>query len=296
MNNMESLFIPYDATTVLPTGNVLVLAPHPDDEVFGCGGAIMQHVAQRNPVTVIIVTDGQAATTHLDEASLLNYIKIRQQESRKASQILGYTNPKFWNIADRTLECNNELIQRLIQVIQQNQITQVYAPSVMEVHPDHYALAMLAVEAVKYCGDNVTLAMYEVGVPLYPNMLLDITSVLQRKSEAIACFNSQLNILDYSHQLQSLNGYRSYTLSPLVKAAEAYYVVDSTTLQQQPWRRFGNSRQNVELEEVYSKIKQLETTITQQSNELSTVYNSHSWRLTTPLRWLNSLMRKVVKK
>ncbi len=293
---MEAQFIPYNVTTVLPTGNVLVLAPHPDDEVFGCGGAIMQHVAQNNPVTVIIATDGQAATTHSDKSSLLNYIEIRKQESRKAAQILGYTNPEFWDIADRTLECNNELIQRLIQTIEYQQITQIYAPSVMEVHPDHHALATLAVEAVKCCGEKVRLAMYEVGVPLHPNMLLYITQVLKRKQAAIASFRSQLEILDYSHQLQSLNGYRSYTLSPQVKAAEAYYVVDGATLQNQPWRKFGNSQQSVVLEEAYGKIKQLETAVTQQAYELTTVYNSRSWRLTTPLRWLNNLLRTLREK
>jgi len=287
---MESLFIPYDVTTVLPTGNVLILAPHPDDEVFGCAGAIIQHVAQGNPVTVIIVTDGRAATTHINTDSLLKYIEIRKQESRKAAQVLGYNNPEFWDIADRTLECNDELTKRLVHVIEEKQITQVYAPSVMEVHPDHYALAMLAVAAVRRCGEIVSLAMYEIGVPLHPNMLLDITPISKRKQEAIAGFRSQLDILDYSQQLQSLNGYRSYTLSPQVKAAEAYYVVDGAALQTQPWRIFGKSRQTVALEDAYTKINELETTIAQQAHELTTVYKSRSWRLTAPLRWLNSFL------
>ena len=131
--------------------------------------------------------------------------------------------------------------------------------------------------------------MYEIGVPLHPNMLLDITQFIERKQAAIDCFRSQLDILDYSHQLQSLNGYRSYTLSSQVKAAEAYYVIDGATLQNEPWRKFGNSQQSVMLEEAYSKIKQLEATMAQQVHELTTVYNSRSWRLTAPLRWLNKI-------
>ncbi|MEZ5673467.1 MAG: hypothetical protein R3E08_14275 [Thiotrichaceae bacterium] len=52
---MESQFIPYSVTTV-PAGRTLILAPYPDDEVFGCGGAIMQHVAQNDEIAVMALT------------------------------------------------------------------------------------------------------------------------------------------------------------------------------------------------------------------------------------------------
>jgi LmbE family N-acetylglucosaminyl deacetylase len=239
---MESSFIPYTATTILPQGNVLVLAPHPDDEAFGCAGAIMQHVAQGNSVSVIILTDGSAAIAHPDNDSLLKYIETRQQESRQAAKLLGYGEPEFWCLTDRTLECNEALIQRLLNTIKEKHITQVYAPSVAEIHPDHYALAMSAVAAVRRCGESVSLAMYEIGVPLHPNVLLDITPVIQRKQEVMACFTSQLAIQKYDYQIRGLNAYRSYTLAPEVMAAEAYNVLNGIELQT-PMRLFGRSRQ-----------------------------------------------------
>jgi len=240
---MESLFIPYTATTLLPTGHVLVLAPHPDDEIFGCGGAIMQHLAQENPVSVIIATDGSAATTHPDQESRSNYIKTRQQESYHAAKILGYGNPDFLGITDRTLECSEALIQQLFDYIQDKQITQVYAPSVMEIHPDHYTLAIIAVEAVRRCGESVSLAMYEIGAPLHPNVLLDITRFFKRKQEAMACFVSQLAIQEYDRHIEGLNSYRCYTLPKTVRAVEGFYVVDGATLQK-PDKLFGRSRQS----------------------------------------------------
>jgi LmbE family N-acetylglucosaminyl deacetylase len=239
---MESSFVPYTATTELPPGNVLVLAPHPDDEVLGCAGAIMQHVAQGHSVSVIILTDGSAATAHPDSKSLLNYIKKRQQESRQAAKILGYGEPEFWGLTDRTLTCNDTLIKRLLDSIKEKQITRVYAPSVTEIHPDHYALAMSAVEAVR--GESVSLAMYEIGVPLHPNMLLDITPVFKRKQEAMACFISQLDIQKYDSHIKGLNVYRTYTLPAQVKAAEAYYVLNGLEFTQ-AWQLFGRSQQTI---------------------------------------------------
>ncbi len=242
----ESSFIPYTATVHLPTGRVLILAPHPDDEVFGCAGAILRHVAQGDSVTVIVVTDGRAATTHVDEHSLLNYIKLRQQESRTAASLLGYGTPEFWGEIDRKLDCSEVMIQKLLNEIERLKVTRLYAPSPLEIHPDHYALALIALEAVKRYRQPITLVMYEVGIPLYPNILLDITPFFDQKQQAVQCFTSQRHLLKKGRPLQALNIYRTYTLPDTVTAAEAYYEIDNVTLQAQPWRCWGYSRQTVQ--------------------------------------------------
>jgi len=272
---MESTFIPYTATTSLPKGKVLVLAPHPDDEIFGCAGAIIQHIAQGDPVKVIIVTDGSAATNHSDTNSRLDYIEIRKQESRQAAKILGYGIPEFWDIVDRTLTYDERLIQGLCDSIQTNEISQVYAPSLAEIHPDHNVLANLAVEATRRC--KITLTMYEIGIPLRPNILLDITPYLKQKKKAMDCFASQLKIQDYRRHILCLNGYRSYTLPPQVIVAEAYYRFDDDypTLAITP----------TQLVQDFVKLTQ----------ELDRVYKSRSWRLTAPLRWLGFTIRKFRK-
>jgi len=59
------------------------------------------------------------------------------------------------------------------------------------------------------------------------------------------------------------------------------------------WRLFGNSQQTKVLEQAYRKISELETQLAEKNGELSMIYNSHSWRLTMPLRWLKSLVRKI---
>ena len=63
MHPSEAEIIPYHASPVpAAPGGVLVLAPHPDDEVFGCGGTIAGHVQAGHPVHVVLLTAGFVLT------------------------------------------------------------------------------------------------------------------------------------------------------------------------------------------------------------------------------------------
>ncbi|MCH5376455.1 MAG: PIG-L family deacetylase, partial [Planctomycetes bacterium] len=83
---------------------MLVLAPHPDDEVIGCGGAILRHVDQGDAVTVVLVTDGAAAMPDGDTADRESYRTIRLAESRSAAKVLGYCELITWQVEDRQLQ------------------------------------------------------------------------------------------------------------------------------------------------------------------------------------------------
>jgi|WetSurMetagenome_2_1015567.scaffolds.fasta_scaffold18505_4 LmbE family N-acetylglucosaminyl deacetylase len=238
---MEQDYIPYHAEINPPQGNVLILAPHPDDEVFGCGAIIMRHLAQGDAVSVIIATDGHAAVIHDNEQAKQNYILNRYQESKNAAQILGYEDLHFWEFPDRGLKYNSLAVEKTIQAIQTFQAALVYAPSIFEIHPDHFNLAQIAIDAVITTKSN--LMMYEIGIPLHPNFLLDMTDLKERKRQAMQCFFSQTQLNDYISVIESLNIYRTYTLPENVKAAEGFYQISGEILQETPLLRFGKTRQ-----------------------------------------------------
>src|SRR5665647_2332725 len=104
---MESDLIPYSASHGLPAQAVLVLAPHPDDEVFGCGGAIAAHVRAGVPLQVLILTDG----------AVFGNATTRANESLAAAGLLGYGEPEFWRLPDRSLRYSEELVQRIVEKI-----------------------------------------------------------------------------------------------------------------------------------------------------------------------------------
>ena len=62
---------------------VLVVAPHPDDEVFGVGGTILRHVADGDAVHVLICTRGEVSRFGAE------HIETVQNEARRVHEFLG---------------------------------------------------------------------------------------------------------------------------------------------------------------------------------------------------------------
>lgn len=223
----EQQLIPYQAVREIPARSVLVLAPHPDDEVFGCGGTLARHAAAGIPVHVVVATDGGFCAEAADRSTL---VATREAESRAAAAVLGVPAPEFWRIPDRTLRYGEALVDRVVAAIRARDADLVFAPSPCEAHPDHSALAMAVIEAVRRIGVGVRLALYEIGVPLRPNTLVDIGDLLEKKHAAMHCFASQLTRQRYDEQIEALNRFRAYTLPPEVVAAEAFEVVGAADI------------------------------------------------------------------
>ncbi len=173
----------------LPRGPVVVVAPHPDDEVIGCGGAIAFHVARGDAVHVVQVTGGEAG----DPKQRLggDLVALRLREAAAAAKLLGVTSLRGLSFRDGTLAPNAELIDALQTQVDQLCPTLVYAPSLLECHPDHLATALATGRALARSPLLVRWLGYEVNHPTLASFLLDITPWIDLKREALACFASQ---------------------------------------------------------------------------------------------------------
>ncbi|MCX5875942.1 MAG: PIG-L family deacetylase [Deltaproteobacteria bacterium] len=213
----------------LPTAQrVLAFAPHPDDEVFGCGGMLALLGNQGCLVSVIVVTDGAAG----GRSAAGDLARIRAHESRKAAGVLGLSAPTFWGLSDRGLAYGELLVERVKTAIAEAEADLVLLPSPTELHPDHQALALAGAEALRRLGGDRRALFYEINLPLpSPNLVIDITSVFEQKRAAMACFSSQLEEQPYDRRIEGLNRFRSYFLGPHAEAAEAYVILDAASIQ-----------------------------------------------------------------
>lgn len=251
MLKKESGLVPYEAVKKIRQGRALVFAPHPDDEVFGCGGAIVSHLRDGDPVQVVILTDGGHPLSPEHHGS--DYPVTRRKESLEAASVLGYGEPVFWDFPDQGLEYNEKLIAKILEFMVSYRPEIVYLPNYQEIHPDHRVTSAAVTEAARRHQEPVTLAYYEVGQPITPNLLLDISDIREQKQKAIACFVSQLKVQSYLEQVSALNIFRTYTLPKTVIAAEAYFIIETSRI------NFGSHLWYVDLPSTdYSTVKAIE--------------------------------------
>lgn len=219
MHPSESSIIPYQESALPEAKGVLVLAPHPDDEIFGCGGALARHQQAGHRIQVVLLTTGAFGSSE-DVAS--DYAADRLEESARAADVLGLAPPVCWGLPDRGMRYGEELISRVLLAITEADANVVYAPSPWELHPDHRVVALTAMEAVRRASDDVHLYLYEVSAPLQPNTLLNVTSVWPQKQEAMRKFKSQDAKLPYESFITALNRFRALTLFPAAEYVEAF--------------------------------------------------------------------------
>jgi LmbE family N-acetylglucosaminyl deacetylase len=229
---VERELIPYEAST-FTARRALVLAPHADEEVFGCAAAIADLRARGADVVVAILTDG--AADEPDPAARARVAAARAGESRAALQALGGGRVEAGTLPDRgLLERRDDLARELARLLTTHGPDLVFAPSPSEIHPDHRAVADALLDAARgplaAALAAARIAFYEVSQPIRPNFLLDATPHLAAKRSAIAAFPTQLAARAYGRYLLGLNAYRAMTLGPEVEAAEAFFVVDGAAL------------------------------------------------------------------
>lgn len=181
--------------------DVLVVAPHPDDEVLGCGGTIRRHVLDGEQVTVAIVTRG----TPLFPAAQVKRVRA---EAKAAADLLGVHELLFLDLPVTTLHLipEHELNAAFCGLIDKTRPRTVLLPFPGDRHEDHRQTFDAAMVAVRtdgrrhrvdhvMCYETVSETHWHAaGIePAFdPNRLVDITDTLGDKLAAMRAYASQL--------------------------------------------------------------------------------------------------------
>lgn len=205
-----------------PGDRALILSPHPDDDVFGCGATILKHRRDRDKVRVVYFCDGSKGNKEGIRDQLLSV--RRQKESRQAASILGVEDLVFWNYRDGQLQSTRVIIKALVNILTDFRPDIIYLPSVVDLHPDHRAVVEIFLAAGQLTDLNPTIwcYSYEVWTPQLPNRLVDISREIDLKKQAVACHKSQLTNRPYDAAIIDLNSYRG-KISGAGIYAEAFF-------------------------------------------------------------------------
>lgn len=202
--------------------NVLVLAPHPDDEVIGCGGILCNHSARGDRVVAVFLTSGELGLKRLPREKAW---QIREAEAAQAARILKLAALEFLRLRDWFV--GEELKKGallLLPILKREQPRLIYLPHAKEWHPDHQAAWPLLKSALAKAGlkRNPALRSYEVWTPLASvDHVQDISAVMPRKLRALRAHRSQLGEFDYVAAVKGLNQFRG-ALAGKCRYAEAF--------------------------------------------------------------------------
>ena len=208
--------------------SALVFAPHPDDEVLGCGGTIVLKVQASTRVKVIVMTDGRAS--HRGLIAEDDLVSMRRAEAQDAARRLGLTDADyvFLDFEDHRLqEYRDAAFERVVQIISQFVPDEIYLPHRNDGLGDHVETNRIVRRAVASVRKPVTLLEYPVwlwnGWPWTPGNVrygtgvmrpllgnardimeivltcrarVDISSVLHRKLDVLSAYRSQLQRLN----------------------------------------------------------------------------------------------------
>ena len=177
----------------LGTDPVLLLAPHPDDEAIGAGGALLAHRAAGAAVHVAYMTDGGGIGIGRGELS-----EIRRGEARAAGERLGATQT-FWDHADTELTNDPPTVAAMEKLLDEVSPKRIYVPSFFDTHFDHFATGQILVDAVRQSGWSGTICGYEVwdAVP-FPNYLVDVSPHAVARDEVLACYHTPHETTDFT--------------------------------------------------------------------------------------------------
>ncbi len=140
--------------------STLVVAPHPDDESLSCAGLIGLLRDQHAAVTVLAVTDGEAAYGLDDRATLGDR---RRTEQLLALNDLGVPEPCIWRagLPDGNVESHEDLLTQLIgRLIERLDIGRVVAPWHLDHHGDHEATGRAALAAAGSRGVELLATVF----------------------------------------------------------------------------------------------------------------------------------------
>lgn len=192
------------AKSFAPHQRVCIFAPHPDDEILGCGGLLQQLAENGNSIVLIHVTNGTQSHPNSTIYTQEKLNIIRLQESSKALEVLGIAHQVTTialNLTDgNVFSQQDQFHQKLSTIIQPDDI--LITTFMRDGHPDHEATGQVVASFAK----QHHLACYQVliwawhwakpadsRIPWHCAMRVDLTTEqLQRKIEAITCFESQV--------------------------------------------------------------------------------------------------------
>ncbi|KIL43760.1 PIG-L deacetylase family protein [Jeotgalibacillus campisalis] len=215
--------------------NVLVVAPHADDEVLGAGGTIAKYVDEGHDVYVAVVTSGHPSMFPED------FLKMLRSEALASHNCLGIKETFFLEFPAVMLSeiPKHEINKKINTIIDEVKPDIVYIPHYGDMHLDHFIVSQATMVGVRPIKVHKVLEVYsyetlsetEWNVPhvtnvFIPNAFVNVSNYLDKKIKAMSYFKTQLTTFPHPRSLEAITSLAKLRGSTIgVNAAEAFCLI-----------------------------------------------------------------------
>lgn len=177
---------------------VLVFAPHPDDEVLGCGGSLLKKIAAGYDVSIVYMTSGEGTSP----------ASQREAEAAGSCRFMGIKDHFFLREPDGFLHLTPQVAGAVTAILKREDPHIVYVPHQHEKNVDHAATHVIVHSCLAQADPEMVLA-YEVWTPMQNyGLIVDITDVIEKKLEALMVHRSQVDYFPYDELTKALARFR----------------------------------------------------------------------------------------
>ncbi|MBT2134058.1 PIG-L family deacetylase [Croceibacterium sp. LX-88] len=216
-------------------GRVLVIAPHPDDEILGCGGTIARLSAEGQEVHVAVTTQGYPPA--FSEESVAQV----RREMTSAHEIVRVSQTHVLDLPAAALDQvpASQLNAKLEQLVKDVAPDTLFLPFVGDIHGDHQLIFLASMVAARprhdkapsriFCYETLSETNWyaaPVTPAFVPNVFIDISDTLETKVRAFAAFASQVRPFPDERSIEAIESLaRIRGAAVHLRAAEAFVLV-----------------------------------------------------------------------
>ncbi|MBP1715078.1 MAG: uncharacterized protein H6Q42_3281 [Deltaproteobacteria bacterium] len=198
-----------------PRENILVISPHPDDDVLGAGGAMALASECGQGVFSVYVTDGGGSPQKEPRLTGEEMAARREKEALTSLRALGAAGGFFLRHPSRNLRAGagDRVREELTQILKLLRPAEVYLPAPYERHLTHQTCTALSLDVLRSAGDWPLKAY---GYSLWGSfwggkerISRDIGPVIRKKVEAVTAHTSQIEFKNYHQGILGKSNYEA---------------------------------------------------------------------------------------
>lgn len=218
---------------------VLVVAAHPDDELLGCGGSIARMVGQGSVVSVLIVGEGITSRRGEAAGALNDQLAALAASTRRACGILGVSSVDMLGLPDNRLDTLpqldiNQAVEAVVERVRPDLVMTHHHGNLNVDHRRVHEAVVTATRPMPGGLDTAQLFFETVSstewqtpgrAPFLPSYFVDISATLERKIEALACYETEMRDWPHARSLEAVRALARWRGASVGRAAAEAFAV-----------------------------------------------------------------------